>query len=131
MPPSVVRQYPSWEEIAHASQMTHIASIGSAAELQRSLGSVASRYRFIERLRWPGGFRCADCGQRTSSDYAVVRTEPGLLTCRSCSATTRVLGGTLLDDRRVPLNRWLTLLWAFERSCLRRCRNGAGDLGTR
>jgi hypothetical protein len=113
MPRSAVSQYPSWEEIAHASLMTHIASIGSAAELQRSLGSVASRYRFIERLRWPGGFRCADCGQRASNDYAVERTEPGRLTCRSCSATTRVLAGTLLDDRRAPLNCWLTLLWTF------------------
>jgi hypothetical protein len=112
MPRTTANHYPTWEEIARASQIAHIASITSEAELHHSLGSAASRYRFIERMRWPDGFRCR-CGEHAKHDQAVLRPEPGLLTCRNCKAITRVVSGTMLDDRRAPLSRWLSLFWTF------------------
>lgn len=63
--------------------------------------------RFVERLRFPGGFACRDCG---------VVGEPwsasqGRLMCRSCRAATRLRAGTVFDRTRTPLTTWFAAAW--------------------
>ena len=61
---------------------------------------------FLERLRWPGGFRCPGCGGTTSW-----RTGRGVLRCAACQRQTSVIAGTVLEGTRKPLRTWFQAAW--------------------
>jgi hypothetical protein len=62
--------------------------------------------RYLERLRWPRGFRCPACGAEKAW-----RTKRGLWVCRACQRQTSVIAGTLFAGTRTPLSSWFAAIW--------------------
>ena len=61
---------------------------------------------YLERLRWPDGFRCPKCGGATGW-----RLPGGSWGCAGCARKVSVTGGTIFDRSRVPLADWFTAVW--------------------
>ena len=62
--------------------------------------------RYLENIRWPGGFRCPHCGHGESW-----QTKAGLHKCRKCHRRTSVTAGTISHDTRKPLRLWFEAIW--------------------
>ena len=56
---------------------------------------------YLERLRWPEGFRCPRCGGGESW-----RTSRGLHQCRQCRFLTSTPTGTIFEQTHKPLRTW-------------------------
>jgi transposase-like protein len=67
----------------------------------------AACFRYLERLRWPEGFICWRCGER-SEPYRATRHR---LMCRVCRAQGSVTAGTVFDKTRTPLRSWFAAGW--------------------
>lgn len=100
---------PPWELVARASQMRRVADARTEEELLGVLHDDRTRLRFLERLRWPKGFRCARCGSCRQPS----RPRPGVLVCARCHWFATVTADTFLRDARVPLAGWLAMYWAI------------------
>ena len=76
----------------------------SMAEFQRQYGTEAQCAAALEAMRWPGGFRCPDCG---SSDHTVFeRAGWKYWQCSGCRCQTTVVAGTIFQATTLPLTRW-------------------------
>ncbi len=63
--------------------------------------------RYLEELRWPGGFACPACGAAPDP----WRQTRGRLVCPSCRHQTTATAGTILDKTRTPLTTWFEAAW--------------------
>jgi len=61
---------------------------------------------YLERLRWPEGFECPECG-----DPAAWRRSRELWQCATCGHETSVTAGTIFDRTHTPLSTWLAAAW--------------------
>lgn len=61
---------------------------------------------YLIRLRWPDGFRCAQCGHQSAW-----RTARGLLHCANCRWDTSVTAGTVLQGSHISLRLWFRAVW--------------------
>ena len=75
---------------------------------------------YLERLRWPEGFRCPSCAATSAW-----RTESGLWMCKSCQRKTSATAGTIFHRSHMPLRTW------FAAACWFVCsqKNGVSALG--
>lgn len=62
---------------------------------------------YLERVRWPNGFRCPNCGAADAPG----RATRGRLICRSCHHQSSVTAGTIFDKTRTPLRVWFAAAW--------------------
>lgn len=62
--------------------------------------------RYLERVRWPDGFRCPACGH----DHYWLRGD-GRYLCCACRHKTSVTAGTLFDGSRIGLASWFAATW--------------------
>ena len=63
-------------------------------------------FAYLERVRWPDGFRCPVCGHGEAW-----RTRRRLWVCGSCQRQTSATAGTLLTGTRTPLVSWFMSIW--------------------
>jgi|SRR5581483_5271816 len=66
---------------------------------------------YLESVRWPDGPVCAHCGGKEKV-YAIAanpesKVRPGLYECGECKAQFTVTVGTIFEDSKVPLRKWL------------------------
>lgn len=61
---------------------------------------------YLERLRWPDGFRCPECGGRRAW-----RSGRDRWTCSTCQRQTSVTAGTVFADTRSSLRTWFAAAW--------------------
>jgi transposase-like protein len=67
--------------------------------------------QLLESWRWPNGVACPHCGG--SDPYKLTprkpgaKTRPGLYKCRACRKQFTVTVGTVFEDSRIPLSKWL------------------------
>ena len=61
---------------------------------------------YLQRLRWPGGFRCPGC-----ESGKAWRTARDLLRCSACHRQTSVTAGTIFEGTRKPLRSWFQTMW--------------------
>jgi len=61
---------------------------------------------YIQRLRWPDGFRCPNCGE--SKAWLTAREQ---LFCSSCRRQTSATAGTIFEGTRKPLRLWFQAMW--------------------
>lgn len=64
----------------------------------------------FEALRWPDGRVCPHCGVVGDDQSTLLKgksTRPGLYKCKACSEPFTATIGTVYEDSKVPLNKWL------------------------
>lgn len=61
---------------------------------------------FLERLRWPDGFVCPNCGSRKAW-----RIADGRWSCKVCVRKVSVTANTIFDRTRTPLRTWFAAAW--------------------
>ncbi len=74
-------------------------------EFQRFFGDEETCLAYLERLRWPEGFRCPGCGSAEAW-----KTKRGLWLCGGCRRQTSVTAGTLFAGTRTPLQQWFAAI---------------------
>lgn len=75
-------------------------------EFQRFFGDEEACLRYLERLRWPDGFRCPACGGTEAWE-----TKRGLWVCRACKRQTSLTAQTIFAGTRTSLQRWFAAIW--------------------
>jgi transposase-like protein len=84
----------------------------------KHLSDEGKAYEFVERLRWPDGPVCPHCGSVDRARFLEPRdgarkTRTGKETsrrvwkCAECRKQFSVLIGTVFEDSRIPLSKWL------------------------
>ncbi len=63
---------------------------------------------YLERLRWPDGFRCPGCGGADAW-----KTKRSLWVCAACGLQTSVTAQTIFAGTRKPLRSWFAAIWAL------------------
>jgi transposase-like protein len=64
----------------------------------------------LERLYWPNGVTCRHCGNADSTrikKLAGDSTRPGVHWCNECNKPFTVTVGTVMEDSKIPLNKWV------------------------
>lgn len=62
----------------------------------------------LEALHWPNGPVCPHCGENTRlKRLAGKSTRPGVVMCNPCRRPFTVTVGTIMEDSKIPLNKWL------------------------
>jgi transposase-like protein len=62
----------------------------------------------IERLHWPHGPVCPTCGSLDRiTKLQGKSTRPGVYKCNDCEKPFTVTVGTVMEDSKLPLNKWL------------------------
>jgi transposase-like protein len=75
-------------------------------EFQRFFAEEEDCRAYLERLRWPDGFRCPACGSGEAW-----KTKRGPWLCGACRRQSSVTAGTLLAGTRTPLRQWFAAIW--------------------
>ena len=72
---------------------------------------------YLEALRWPNGPVCPHCGGIERNILLKGKsTRPGLYKCGDCREQFTVTVGTLFQDSKVPLNKWLMAVYLMSAS---------------
>ncbi len=62
----------------------------------------------LERLHWPQGPVCPHCGcMGKITKLEGKSTRPGVYKCNDCTKPFTVTVGTIMEDSKIPLNKWL------------------------
>ena len=62
----------------------------------------------LETLHWPNGPVCPRCGETQRVKRAGGKsTRPGVVQCAPCRRAFTVTVGTVMEDSKIPLNKWL------------------------
>ncbi len=62
----------------------------------------------LESLHWPHGPVCPRCGSLDRiTKLAGKSTRPGVYKCNECAKPFSVTVGTIFEDSKIPLNKWL------------------------
>lgn len=62
----------------------------------------------IEALHWPNGPTCPHCGSvEKITKLQGKSTRPGVYKCNACEKPFTVTVGTVMEDSKIPLNKWL------------------------
>lgn len=64
----------------------------------------------LEALYWPNGPTCRHCGNADASRITKLTgrsTRPGVLWCNECDKPFTVTVGTVMEDSKIPLNKWV------------------------
>lgn len=61
---------------------------------------------YLQRLRWPDGFRCPHCNGTKGWEMAA-----GLIRCSKCKQKTSILAGTIFHGTRKPIRLWFQAIW--------------------
>jgi transposase-like protein len=78
-------------------------------ELVTRFPTEASAIEFLEAVRWPSGPSCFRCGCTEVSRVKSSRKRP-LLYCTGCKQQFSITTGTVMEDTKIPLNKWLMAL---------------------
>lgn len=68
--------------------------------------SEAACLEYLQRVRWPDGFRCPRCGGPSAW-----RTARGQFRCVTCERQTSPTAGTIFEGTRKPLRTWFLAMW--------------------
>jgi len=75
-------------------------------EFDQWLSSEEACRDFLQRVRWPEGFRCPACG--ASAAWRIGR---GQFRCSVCQRQTSATAGTIFEGTRKPLRTWFKAMW--------------------
>jgi len=73
-------------------------------EFQQAFPNDAACLAYLERMRWPTGFKCPKCG--VQKEPYRTKARPLILRCRECHTNVGLMGGTVMERTHTPLNVW-------------------------
>src|SRR5437016_4912265 len=80
--------------------------------LIQEIGDEDNARRFLEGLRWPKGPVCPHCG--SVGAYSLkpkggtkTSVRKGVYKCKKCRKQFTVTVGTIFEDSRIPISKWL------------------------
>jgi hypothetical protein len=94
---------------------------GTFQEFDKWFSNESACLEYIAKLRWPKGFICPACGEKTSKPSLMRR---GLFLCRKCKRQTSITSGTLFHGSHKPLRTWFLAIWFVTSQ-----KHGASALG--
>lgn len=100
-------------------------------DIMRRFSTEEAARAYFERVRWANGPVCPHCGNADSgriyvrTPNAKARIRPGLFKCGKCHDTFTVTVGTVMEDSKIPLNKWLI---AFYMMCVSKTQISALQL---
>jgi hypothetical protein len=103
---AIAQRFPPWEALGRAAQLTRLIELGEDGDLDAVISDDRQRFRLLERLRWPNGFRCGRCDVQATPE----RPRPGILVCARCRSFVGVTARTPLAGE-IAIDRWLALFW--------------------
>jgi transposase-like protein len=62
---------------------------------------------YLESLHWPDGAECPHCESMRVTKLGGKTARPGLYMCNDCRKQFTVTVGTIFEDSKIPLNKWL------------------------
>jgi transposase-like protein len=62
---------------------------------------------YLESLHWPDGAVCPHCESMNATKIGGSTARPGLYMCNACRKQFTVTVGTIFEDSKIPLNKWL------------------------
>jgi hypothetical protein len=80
--------------------------------MQRFATDAAAR-KYLEMIRWPDGPACPHCGNADADRIYDIAPNPerkiraGLRDCGACHSQFTVTVGTIFEDSKIPLRKWL------------------------
>lgn len=77
----------------------------SLREFQTVFPDDAACAKYLESLRWPGGFICPKC-QTQDQPYRFPSRSSVVLRCRKCKANASLTAGTVMQSTHTPLSVW-------------------------
>ncbi len=76
-------------------------------EFESRFDTEASCREYLEKLRWPNGFRCPQC----EAKRAWPTGRSGLWECGVCHRQVSATAGTLFEGTKRPLRVWFRVMW--------------------
>jgi transposase-like protein len=61
----------------------------------------------LEQLHWPNGPVCPHCDSKRATKVGGTTARPGLYNCNDCRRQFTVTVGTIMEDSKIPLTKWL------------------------
>lgn len=83
------------------------ANFGSLFDLMDAIPDEAAAVAHFRAIRWRDGAFCPYCGGRKVYDFKDGRTHK----CGACRQRFSIKVGTVFEDSKVPLRKWLMALW--------------------
>ncbi len=93
---------------------------GNLVEFGERFSTDAACRAYLEKIRWPDGFRCPACG----GTRAWPTGRLGLWECTGCQHQTSATAGTIFEGTRKPLRLWFLAMWLITSE-----KNGISALG--
>jgi transposase-like protein len=62
---------------------------------------------YLESLHWPNGPVCPRCEGTRATKVGGTTARPGVYNCNDCRRQFTVTVGTIFEDTKIPLNKWL------------------------
>lgn len=62
---------------------------------------------YLESLHWPDGAECPRCESIHATKVGGTTARPGLYMCNTCRKQFTVTVGTIFEDSKIPLTKWL------------------------
>lgn len=79
-----------------------------AFDLTNPVFSDADKAReYLESLHWPDGAECPHCNLINATKVSGPSARPGLYMCNSCRRQFTVTVGTIFEDSKIGLHKWL------------------------
>lgn len=75
-------------------------------EFQVAFATEEACLEYLEKLRWPAGFRCPNCSHDVGYSLAARR----LIQCAVCRHQASVTAGTMFHKTRIPLVHWFWMI---------------------
>ncbi len=92
----------------------HIANADlTLDEIQSHFGSDETARQYLEEIRWPEGIVCPHCKNADGTKFweikasKIAKVRAGLRQCSVCKKQFTVTVGTIFEDSRIPLRKWL------------------------
>lgn len=95
-----------------------MAEIKDISQLAKHFSDEAEAWKLVERIRWPEGPICPHCGTIGHAYFLAPKDGPRktrtgkesarrVWKCGACRKQFSVLVGTIFEDSRIPLSKWL------------------------
>lgn len=93
--------------------MTATPDAPTLDQIAQHFGTDEAARDYLERVRWPKGPVCPHCGNCDGKRIYALAANPekkiraGLRQCKECNGQFTVTVGTIFEDSKIPLRKWL------------------------